>query len=49
MNTVDPIRDKQKIQDMKIYLKGRNLRDYALFVVGIRQDEINDLYVSWNL
>ena len=35
MNAVDPIRDKKKIQDMKVYLKGRNLRDYALFVVGI--------------
>lgn len=35
MINVDPIRDKQKIQTMKTYLKGKNNRDYALFVVGI--------------
>lgn len=35
MNAVDPIRDKKKIQDMKTYLKGRSLRDHALFVVRI--------------
>lgn len=35
MKEVDPIRDKKKIQDMKVYLKGRSLRDHALFVVGI--------------
>lgn len=35
MNAVDPIRDKKKIQDMKVYLKGRSIRDHALFVVGI--------------
>ena len=35
MNLVDPIRDKKKIEDMKVYLKGRNLRDYTLFVLGI--------------
>lgn len=35
MISVDPIRDEKKIKTMKIYLKGRNLRDYALFVVGI--------------
>lgn len=35
MNLVEPIRDQNKIQDMKIHLKGRNIRDYALFVVGI--------------
>ncbi len=35
MNLVEPIRDKKKIQDMKVYLKGRSIRDYALFVVGI--------------
>ena len=34
MISVDPIRDEQKIQTMKSYLKGKNLRDYALFVVG---------------
>lgn len=35
MNLVEPIRDKKKIQDMKVYLKGKNIRDHALFVVGI--------------
>ena len=35
MVSVDPIRDEKKIQDMKVYLKGRNERDHALFVVGI--------------
>ena len=35
MISVDPIRDEQKIQTMKSYLKGKSLRDHALFVVGI--------------
>ena len=35
MKAVDPIRDEKKIQDMKVYLKGKNIRDYTLFVVGI--------------
>lgn len=35
MKSVDPIRDKKKIQNLKVYLKGNNLRDHALFVVGI--------------
>jgi integrase len=35
MNIVEPIRDKKKIEDLKIYLRGKNLRDYVLFVVGI--------------
>lgn len=35
MNLVEPIRDRKKIEDMKVYLKGNSLRDYALFVVGI--------------
>lgn len=35
MNLVEPIRDKKKIEDIKLYLKGINLRDHALFVVGI--------------
>lgn len=34
-NLVEPIKDKKKIQDMKVYLKGRNLRDRALFIIGI--------------
>lgn len=35
MNLVEPIRDKKKIEDMKDYLKGTNLRNHALFVVEI--------------
>lgn len=35
MKSVDPIRDEKKIQDLKVYLKGKNIRDYVLFVVGI--------------
>ena len=35
MIAVEPIRDKKKLNDMKIYLKGKRLRDYTLFVVGI--------------
>lgn len=37
MISVDPIRDEQKIQTMKSYLKGKSLRDHALFVVGINR------------
>ncbi len=35
MKAVDPIRDIKKINAMKTYLKGKSLRDYAMFVVGI--------------
>lgn len=35
MKAVEPIRDVRKINAMKKYLKGRNIRDYAMFVVGI--------------
>lgn len=35
MISVEPIRSEKKIEDMKTYLKGKDLRDYALFVVGI--------------
>lgn len=35
MKLVEPIRDKKKIDALKVYLKGRSLRDHALFVVGI--------------
>ena len=49
MISVDPIRDEQKIQTMKSYLKGKNLRDHALFVVGINIAlRITDLLVlTW--
>lgn len=35
MRAVEPIRDLKEINAMKKYLKGKNIRDYALFVVGI--------------
>lgn len=49
MNLVEPIRDRKKIEDMKVYLKGNSLRDYALFVVGINVGlRISDLLkLTW--
>ena len=35
MKAVEPIRDPKKISAMKNYLKGKSLRDHALFAVGI--------------
>ena len=35
MKLVEPIREKKKIDALKVYLKGNSLRDHALFVVGI--------------
>lgn len=35
MNFVQPIRDPQKIEAMKAYLKQKRERDYMLFLVGI--------------
>lgn len=35
LRTVEPIRDQRQINAIKRYLKGKNLRDHALFVVGI--------------
>lgn len=35
MNTVEPIRDIQLVMDIADYLKGRNERDYVLFMFGI--------------
>lgn len=35
MEAVEPLREKAQIKKMKRLLKRRNLRDYALFVVGI--------------
>jgi len=32
---VEPIRDKRKIEAMKKVLRGTNMRDYCLFVLGI--------------
>lgn len=35
MNLVEPIRDPKKINAVRNYLKGKDIRDYTLFVVGI--------------
>ncbi|WP_130808278.1 tyrosine-type recombinase/integrase [Senegalia massiliensis] len=35
MKLVDPIRDIKKINAMKNYLKGKDIRDYTMFVLGI--------------
>ncbi len=35
MKAVEPIRDPKKINAMKDYLKGKYIRDYTLFVMGI--------------
>lgn len=44
MEYVEPIRDKKQIEGMKRYLKGGNLRDYLLFVLGINSGlRISDL------
>ena len=41
---VEPIRDKKKIDSMKRYLKGKNIRDYVMFVLGINSGlRISDL------
>lgn len=37
MNTVEPIRDLDLIQDMADYLKDKRERDYVLFMIGIHQ------------
>lgn len=44
MEVVEPIRDKKKIDAVKKYLKGKNIRDYVLFVLGINSGlRISDL------
>ena len=44
MECVEPIRDKTKIEAMKRYLKGKNLRDFLLFVFGINSGlRVSDL------
>jgi len=49
LETVEPIRDKKKIEEMKIYLKSQSLRDWALFVLGINSGlRISDL-LKFNL
>jgi integrase len=44
MEIVEPIRKKSDLEDIKRILKGRSLRDYALFVLGINSGlRISDL------
>jgi len=46
MNLVGPIRDPRKINAMKNYLKGKDIRDYAMFVMGINVAlRISDLLI----
>lgn len=35
MKVVHPIRDRKQLEAVKAYLRGRNKRDYLLFMVGI--------------
>lgn len=50
MKSVDPIRDIKKVNAMKNYLRGKDLRDYTLFVLGINMAlRISDLLnLKWN-
>jgi len=44
MNTVEPIRDKNKIKLIKAVLRNKNIRDYLLFTIGINTGlRISDL------
>ena len=44
MQTVEPIKDKKQLDNMKRYLKEKNPRDYLLFVLGINSGlRISDL------
>jgi len=44
METVEPIRKRKQIDALKIYLKGKNMRDYLLFILGINSGlRISDL------
>ena len=46
MKTVQPIRDEKKIEAMKKILKGKSLRDYAFFTLGINTGlRISDITV----
>lgn len=44
MEYVEPIRDEKQIKGMASYLKGNNIRDYLLFILGINSGlRISDL------
>lgn len=44
MEFVEPIRSKKQIEALKKYLRGQNVRDYLLFVLGINSGlRISDL------
>jgi site-specific recombinase XerD len=44
MKLVEPIRNKKQIEALKKYLRGQNIRDYLLFVLGINSGlRISDL------
>lgn len=46
MNLVDPIRDKEKIEDIKLYL---NENKKSFRTVSLIEDKINDFYGGLNL
>ncbi len=50
MQTVEPIRDPKKLNAIKKYFRGKNLRDYVLFVLGIntglRNGDLKSLKIS---
>lgn len=50
MNTVEPIRDLEKVEKIKLYLRSRNQRDFIMFLLGInsglRISDILNLKVS---
>lgn len=50
MDIVEPIRDLKKVNSMKKYLRGKNVRDYTLFVLGVNIAlRISDLLnLTWN-
>jgi integrase len=44
LRTVEPIRDKKKLEAMKKVLKAQSLRDWLLFILGINSGlRISDL------
>lgn len=44
MEIVEPIRNKKQIEALKKYLRGQNIRDYLLFVLGVNSAlRISDL------
>lgn len=46
MNTVEPIRDIEKIEQIKVYLRSRSQRNFIMFLLGINSGlRISDILV----